>query len=110
MGTGVLITSVVHPYLGAALGSPFFINDFTQQYVSEWIAGVSHLSSFANTQLPTSYSAFTLGYVSKWKYYFCTNSGISALLTPLESALHNQLLPKLVPHAVSDIELLQGFC
>ena len=33
-----------------------------------------------------------------------TNSGISALLSPLESAVCNHLLPKLVPHAVSDIE------
>ena len=101
-GTGVQITSVGRPYLGAALGSISFINDYTQQRVSEWIAGVSHLSSFANTQPHASYSAFTHGYVSKWNYYFSTNSGISALLSPLESAVRNHLLPKLVPHAVSD--------
>ena len=59
--------------MGAASGSTSFINDVTQQRVSEWIAGVSVLSSFANTQ-------------------------------PLESILHNQLFPNLVPHAVSDIE------
>ena len=64
----------------------------------------SRLSSFANTQPHASYSAFTHGYVSKWNYYFCTNSGISALLSPLKSAVCNHLLPKLVPHAVSDIE------
>ena len=103
-GTGVQITSVGCPYLGAALGSISFINDYTQQRVSEWIAGVSHLSLFANTQPHASYSAFTHGYVSKWNYYFRTNSGISALLSPLESAVRNHLLPKLVPHAVSDTE------
>ena len=103
-GTGVQITSVGHPYLGAALGSISFINDYSQQRVSEWIAGVSRLSYFANTQPHASYSEFTHGYVSKWNYYFRTNSGISALLSPLESAVHNHLLSKLVPHAVSDIE------
>ena len=86
------------------MGSISFINDSTQQRVSEWIAGVSCLSSFANTQPHASYSAFTHGYVSKWNYYFRTNSGISALLSPLESAVRNHLIPKLVPHAVSDIE------
>jgi len=62
------------------------------------------LSSFASTQPYASYCAFTHGYVSKWNYYFCTNSGISALLSSLKSAVHNHLLPKLVPHAVSDME------
>ena len=37
--TGVRITSVGRPYLGAALGSTTFINDLTQQCVSKWIAG-----------------------------------------------------------------------
>jgi len=64
-GTGVRITSVGHPYLGAALGSTTFINDLTQQRVNEWIGGVSHLSSFASTQPHASYSAFIHGYVSK---------------------------------------------
>ena len=49
--------------MGAALGSISFINDFTQQRVSEWIAGVSRLPSFANTQPHALYSAFTHGYV-----------------------------------------------
>jgi len=40
-GTGVQITSVRRPYLGAALGSTTFINDLIQQRVNEWIAGVS---------------------------------------------------------------------
>jgi len=64
-GTGVQITSVGCPYLGVALGSTTFINDLTQQCVNEWIAGVSCLSSFANTQPHASYSVFTHGYVSK---------------------------------------------
>jgi len=62
------------------------------------------LSSFASTQPHASYSTLTHGYVSKWNYYFRTNSGISALLSLLESAVRNHLLPKLVPHAVSDTE------
>ena len=32
-GTGVQTTSVGHPYLGAALGSISFINDYTQQRI-----------------------------------------------------------------------------
>jgi len=49
-GTGVQVTSTGRPYLSAALGSTTFTNLFTQQCVSEWIEGVSHLSTFAETQ------------------------------------------------------------
>jgi len=42
------VTSTGRPYLDAALGSTF-TNLFTQQRVSEWIEGVSHLSTFAET-------------------------------------------------------------
>ena len=68
-GTGVQITLVGHLYLGAALPSISFmhINDSTQQHVSEWIAGVSCLSSSANNQPHALYFAFTHGCVSKWR-------------------------------------------
>ena len=36
--------------------------------------------------------------------FVATNSGISDMFSPLESALHNHFLSKLVLHAVSDIE------
>ena len=81
-----------------------FACEFTKQRVSEWITGVSRLSSFAATQPHASYSALTHGFVSKWNYYFRTNAGISELLSPLESAVRTCFLPKLVPHAVIDVE------
>jgi len=85
-GTGVQVTSTGRPYLGAALGSTTFTNLFTQQRVSEWIEGVSRLSTFAGTQPHASYAAFTHGYLPKWKG---SSSWLSAL--PLEQygfALH----------------------
>ena len=60
-GTGIQVTSDGRPYLGAALDSSSFIKEFTQQRISEWIAGVSRLSHFADTQPHASYSAFTHG-------------------------------------------------
>lgn len=60
--------------------------------------------SFATTQPHASHTAFTHGVVSKWNYYFCTNAGISELLSPLRSAVRSCFLPKLVPHAISDVE------
>ena len=49
-GTGIQITSVGWPYLGAPIGSQDFIADYTQDRVSQWVQGLSHLSSFAATQ------------------------------------------------------------
>jgi len=81
--TGVQVTSTGHPYLGAALGSTNFTSLFTQQRVSEWIEGVSHLSTFAETQPHASYAAFTYGYLHKWNYYFCTTPTCFLLLSLL---------------------------
>jgi len=46
----------------------------------------------------------TNGFISKWNYYFHTNTGISELVSQLESAVRTCFLPKLVPHAASDVE------
>jgi len=81
-----------------------FTNLFTQQSVSEWIEGVSRLSTFAETQPHVSYAAFTHGYLPKWNYYFRTTPNISNLLSPLEFAICGHFLPKLVLHPASDNE------
>ena len=46
------------------------------------------------------------GFVCKWNIiiFILTHAGISELFSPLESAVCTCFLPKLVPHAVSDVE------
>jgi len=108
-GIDVQVTSTGRPYLGVALGSTTFTNLFTQQRVSEWIEGVSCLSTFAETQPHASYAAFTHGYLPKCNYYCRTTPNISNLLSPFEFAIRGHFLPKLVLHPASDNEH-QLFC
>jgi len=42
--------SAGRPYLGAPLGSHNFITDYTQDRISQWVQGLSQLSSITVTQ------------------------------------------------------------
>ena len=58
-GTEVQITTKGKRHLGAAIGTPSFVESYVQKKVSGWIEEVKHLSSTAVTQPHTAYGAFT---------------------------------------------------
>ena len=82
-GSGIHSMSAGQPYLGAAIGSPHYIRDYTQDRVSQWACKLSQLSLIAASQLHAAYKVLTHGFSSKWKYYPHTNPNISDLLSPL---------------------------
>ena len=89
-GTGIQITSAGRSYLGAPLGCRDFIADYTQDHVSQWVQGLSHLSSFAATQPHAAFAVLVHGFLSKLNYYLRTTPNIDDLLSPLELAIrHN---------------------
>jgi len=81
----VQVTSTGCPYLGAALDSTTFTNLFTQQHVSEWIYGVSHLSTFGETQPRMLLLTVILNY-----YIFVPPQSLAA--TPLKNHIAHQML------------------
>ena len=63
-GTNINITSAGQPYLGAALGTPTYIDQYVAEKVDQWSKELRLL-----TQLPyqphAAYAAFTHGFVGK---------------------------------------------
>ena len=98
------ITSAGRPYLGAPIGSPDYITDFTRNRVSQWVQGLSQLSSIAVTQPHAAYAVLVHGFSSKWNYYLRTNPNINDQLPPLELAIRQQFLSTMIPHPPSDLE------
>ena len=94
-GSGVNITPNGRPYLGAALGSPDFIEEHLRSKVGEWTSSITLLSEIAKSQPHAAYSALVHGLSSKWSYLSRVTPNISHLLIPLDTALITELLPAL---------------
>ena len=94
-GSGVNITPNGRPYLGAALGSPDFIEEHLRSKVGEWTSSITLLSEIAKSQPHAAYSALVHGLSSKWSYLSRVTPNISHLLIPLDTALRTELLPAL---------------
>ena len=93
--TGVNITSEGRPYLGAAIGSEEFVENYVKLKVSSWHSILLKLATIAMTQPHAAYSALTHGVLSKWIYLSCTVPNIGHLLKPLDDALQTNVIPGL---------------
>ena len=103
-GTGVNITSFGKKHLGACLGSSSSKQEFVSKKVKDWVTQLKTLSSFAKSDPHAAYSAFTYGFLQKWKYVQRTIPDIEDLFQPLEECLRSEFIPSLLGRAVSDTE------
>ena len=94
-GTGVNVTPDGRPYLGAAVGSVKYVENYVESKVSSWLSNVCKLTTIAKTQPHAAYSALTHGLSSKWTYLCRTVPNISNFLKPLDDALRTKLFPAL---------------
>ena len=93
--SGITITSEGKRHLGAAIGSPSFINDFVCHRVEEWREEIIKLASIASSQphAAYAYAAFVHGTRNKWSYLCRTVPQSGPLLQPIEDAIHNSFIP-----------------
>ncbi len=92
-GSGVNITPEGRPYLGAAIGSRKYIDEYVNTKVRLWSSSINTLSNIAKSQPHAAYSAITHGVLSKWTYLSRVVPNISHLLVPLDDALRINLIP-----------------
>lgn len=93
--TGVNITSDGRPYLGAAIGSTTYVENYIQSKVSSWCSQLRTLAEFAFTQPQAAFSALNHSLSSKWTCLCQTTLNTSHLMTPLDEVLSTHLLPAL---------------
>ena len=86
-------------HLGAALGSRTFIEEYVTNKVQGWTQEITRLAEIATTQPHPAYAAFTHGLSSRWSYISRTIPDIHDLLLPLETAIHQCLIPALTGRA-----------
>ncbi len=95
--TAITISEEGKRYLGGAMGTTFFVQQYIQRKVEGWVKEEEKLSKFAETQPHTAYAAFTHGLISKWNYLLREVNweilSSTELLQPLESAIQSQFIP-----------------
>ena len=104
-GTGVAMTVEGRQHLGAAIGTPAFIQNYAQKKMAGWVKEVEHLSSIAISQPHAAYAAFTHGLIHKWTYLSRIIPNLEELFKPLEDTIRQQFLPSLTgQNAFNDSE------
>ena len=58
-GTGVHITAQGGPHLGAAIGTPSYVNQYVADKVQQWATELERLSDIAKAQPHAAYAALT---------------------------------------------------
>ena len=101
--------SVTRKYLGAALGSKTFTEEYVSQKVQEWTRQILKLSEVAIFQPHAAHAAYVHGLSYRWSYLIRTISDIEDLLQPLENTIHQHFIPALTgrpPCSSSERDLL----
>ena len=94
-GSGIQLTTQGRQYLGAPIGSMEFVDLSVKKKVDAWVAEVEKLASIAKTHPHAAYAAYCHGLCHRWKFISRTTPIDGALFTPLETAIHNHLLPSI---------------
>ena len=98
-GTGITVSSEGKRYLGGAMGTTSFLQQYVERKVNGWVKEIDKLSNFARTQPHAVYAAYTHGLSSRWNYLLRVTDwealSSSDLLQPLETAIQSHFIPAL---------------
>ena len=97
-GTGVRIQTDGVRYLGGAIGSQQFQNDFVLDRVAGMCRLVKRLAGLAVTQPQAAYRLFVASLQSRWTFLQRVVPADPAVYSPLDRAINDDLLPALTGH------------
>jgi len=92
-GTKINITSAGRPYLGAALGTPTYIDQYVAEKVDQWSKELRLLVTIAISQPHAAYAAFTHGFAGKWSRISRTMSSLSDHFQHLGNIIRLEFIP-----------------
>ena len=102
--TGVQVTKEGQRYLGAAIGTNTFKEEFVKTKVETWISELKSLTEIAKVEPQLAYSAFTFGLSKRWLFVMRTMENIGHLFQPLENCIRDSFLPELVKQQLNEFD------
>ena len=98
-GTGITVSTEGECYLGGAMGTFSFLQQYVERKVDGWVKELEKLSKIAATQPHAAYAAFTHGFSSKWNHLIRVSNwkalSSSDLLQLLETTIQTHFIPAL---------------
>ena len=91
--SNVYITIEGKRHLDAVIGNNEYREEYLKDLVNDWNNQLVLLSSIAESQPQTVYSAFVSDFKSKLTYFMGAILGISQFLYPLEETARNKFIP-----------------
>ena len=101
---GVTVTSAGQRHLGAVVGTDSFREEYVKQKVQCWVKDIEELAEIAIDEPQLVYASYTKGLSHRWTYVQRTIPNIEHLLSPLEDAISEILIPALIGRKVSSME------
>ena len=102
-GTGIEVHNEGNEYLGGAIGSPKFIEQYLRRNVDMWTSELSALTKVAQTEPHAAYAAYTHGLMSRWNYILRVTDtephAVEDIFAPLEHQIRFEFIPTLTGQA-----------
>ena len=92
-------------YLGGAIVTRMFTEDFFKSRVQEWVKEVERLSQIARSQPHSAYAVLTHGLVGHWTYLCKLSEVPENLLEPLEKVIQESLLPNFTGQPAPSVQV-----
>ena len=102
--SGVTITTEGERHMGAVIGSEEFKKQYVERKISKWIEDIEALANIAKDEPQAAYSCYTKAISHRWTYIQRTIPNIAHLFEPLEKAIRDTLIPKLVGRIITETE------
>ena len=94
--TEVQITCVGSNYLGGALGTKGFEEEFMAEKIVQWTKEIQQLADFARSQPHAAHAAFTHGLISRWTYAMRVGANVAErAMESMEKEIAQHLIPSL---------------
>jgi hypothetical protein len=91
--TGIRITTAGHSILGAAVGTPSFVDDYVAAKVEMWKEEIEALVKIAEIYPHAAYAAFIHYIKGKWQFIMRTVDNVGKLFQPIEDIITEKLIP-----------------
>ena len=94
--TEVQITCAGRSYLGGALGTKLFEEEFMAGKIVQWTKEIQKLAEFARSQPHAAHAAFTHGLISRWTYATRVSTNLDEkAMDSMEKEIAQHLIPSL---------------